>query len=74
MCSKKILFLFVVLLVLSMGFGFQSSQDHKVLFEKAKFTMETRGDLQEAIKLFSEILEKFPDEREYAAQSQLYIG
>ncbi|MCJ7580215.1 MAG: tetratricopeptide repeat protein, partial [Candidatus Aminicenantes bacterium] len=47
---------------------------HKVLFEKAKFTMETRGDLQEAIKLFSEILEKFPDEREYAAQSQLYIG
>ncbi|MFC2161826.1 tetratricopeptide repeat protein [Acidobacteriota bacterium] len=74
MCSKKILFLFVVLLVLSMSFGFQRSQDHKVLFEKAKFTMETRGDLQEAIRLFSDMLEKFPDEREYAAQSQLYIG
>ncbi|MCJ7582846.1 MAG: tetratricopeptide repeat protein, partial [Candidatus Aminicenantes bacterium] len=74
MCSKKILFLFVVLLVLSMGFGFQDSQDHKVLFEKAKFTMETKGDLQEAIKLFSEILEKYPNERKYAAQSQLYIG
>ncbi len=71
---KKILFFFVILLVLSIGFGFQGSQDHKVLFEKAKFTMETRGDLQEAIKLFSDILEKFPDEREYAAQSQLYIG
>ena len=74
MCSKKILFLFVVLLVLSMGFGFQDSQDHKVLFEKAKFTMETKGDLQEAIKLFSEILEKYPNEREYAAKSQLYVG
>ena len=74
MCSKKILFLFVVLLVLSMGFGFQDSQDHKVLFEKAKFTMETKGDLQEAIKLFSKILEKYPNERKYAAQSQLYIG
>ncbi len=74
MCSKKTLFLFVVLLALSVGFGFQNSQDHKVLFEKAKFTMETKGDLQEAIKLFSEILEKYPDERQYAAQSQLYIG
>ena len=45
-----------------------------MLFEKAKFTMETKGDIEGAIKLFSEIIKKYPDEREYAAKSQLYIG
>jgi Tol biopolymer transport system component len=54
--------------------GFQNSSDHKVLFEKAKYTMETKGDLNGAIKLFEEIIQKYPDEREYAAKSQLYIG
>ncbi len=54
--------------------GFPASPKHKVLFEKAKFTMETKGDLKGAIKLFNEIIEKYPDEREYAAKSQLYIG
>ena len=57
-----------------MAFGSQNSSEHKVLFEKAKFTMETKGDLVGAIKLFSEIIEKYPDKREYAAKSQFYIG
>lgn len=56
------------------AFGFQNSSDHKVLFEKAKYTMETKGDLNGAIKLFEEIIQKYPDEREYAAKSQYYIG
>src|SRR4030042_1344284 len=54
--------------------GFQKSPDYKVLFEKAKFTMETRGDLNGAITLFNDIIKKYPKEREYAAKSQLYIG
>jgi Tol biopolymer transport system component len=57
-----------------MAFGFQNSSEHKVLFEKAKFTMETKGDLKGAINLFNEIIKKYPDQREYAAKSQLYIG
>ncbi len=60
--------------VVWVAFGLQNSSQHKVLFEKAKFTMETKGDLRGAIKLFAEIIEKYPDEREYAAKSQLYIG
>jgi Tol biopolymer transport system component len=64
----------VFIAAILMAFGFQNSSEHKVLFEKAKFTMETKGDLKGAIKLFSEIIEKYPDEREYAAKSQLYIG
>ncbi len=49
-------------------------QDHKLLFEKAKFAMETKGDLQGAIKLFQEIVTKYPKEKEYASKAQLYIG
>lgn len=52
----------------------QNSSEHKVLFEKAKFTMETKGDLKGAITLFEEIIQKYSNEREYAAKSQLYIG
>lgn len=52
----------------------QNSSQHKVLFEKAKFMMETKGDLKAAIGLFEEIIQKYPDERDYAAKSQLYIG
>jgi len=56
------------------AFALQNSSEHKVLFEKAKFTMETKGDLKGAIDLFGEIIKKYPDERDYAAKSQLYIG
>ena len=33
----------------------QNSSQHKVLFEKAKFTMETKGDLKGAIGLFEAV-------------------
>jgi hypothetical protein len=58
----------------SVTFARQDSPQHKVLFEKAKFTMETKGDLQGAIGLFEEIIRKYPNEREYAAQALLQIG
>jgi Tol biopolymer transport system component len=43
-------------------------------FEKAKYQMETRGDLQNAILQFEEIIQKYPDQKEYGARSQYYIG
>src|SRR4030043_1849838 len=52
----------------------QNSSQHKVLFEKAKFTMETKGDLKGAIELFEEIIKKYPDERDYAAKSLYLMG
>ena len=57
-----------------LAFGAQNAPDAKALFEKAKYTMESLGDLEGAIKLFREIVQKFPKERESAARSQLYIG
>ena len=74
MSFKKIFILIAFTAAILMTFGFQNSSEHKVLFEKAKFTMETKGDLKGAINLFNEIIKKYPDEREYAAKSQLYIG
>src|SRR4030042_1113880 len=52
----------------------QNSSQHKVLFEKAKFTMETKGDLKGAIELFEEIIRKYPNERDYAARSLYLMG
>jgi Tol biopolymer transport system component len=69
-----ILVVFTTVLLTAFGFQFQTSPEFKILFEKAKFTMETKGDLNGAIKIFSQIIEKYPKEREYAAKSQLYIG
>ncbi len=74
MNSKKTFIFIAFIAAILMAFGFQNSSEHKVLFEKAKFTMETKGDLKGAIKLFEQIIKKYPDEREYAAKSQLYIG
>ena len=71
---KKSLLLIAFMASILVAFGFQNSSEHKVLFEKAKFTMETKGDLKGAIGLFEKIIQKYPDQREYAAKSQLYIG
>jgi hypothetical protein len=63
-----------VAICLGLVWGFQVVPDHKLLFEKAKFAMETTGDLPGAIKLFQEIVTKYPQEKEHAAKAQLYIG
>ncbi len=74
MHNKKVFIVIVFIIAITMAFGFQNSSEHKVLFEKAKYTMETKGDLNGAIQLFEEIIQKYPNERAYAAKSQLYIG
>ena len=36
--------------------------------------MDTKGDLKKAIKLFSDLLKQYPQEKELAARAQLHIG
>jgi Tol biopolymer transport system component len=74
MNHKRVLFLVTFIAVLTVAIEGQTSPEYKILFEKAKFTMETKGDLNGAITLFNDIIKKYPKEREYAAKSQLYIG
>jgi Tol biopolymer transport system component len=52
----------------------QNSAQYEVLFEKARFLMETKGDLDGAIEIFDEILNKYPNERDYAAKSLYFTG
>ena len=51
MKHSKTFILVVFFAVLATASGFQTSPDYKILFEKAKYTMETKGDLQGAINL-----------------------
>jgi len=74
MRHRRSFILVALLAVFITASGFQDSPPYKVLFEKAKYTMETKGDLNGAIDLFNEIIKEYPDQREYAAKSQLYIG
>jgi len=73
---KKIL---LALLISTMSILFlfnrlSSQQTSGELFEKALYMEEAKGDLQKAIDLYKEILEKFSENREVAAKSQLHIG
>ena len=73
--KTKLLLLLVLLLATSISsLAFQIPQDHKVLYEKAKYTMETKADLQEAITLFESLITSYPDEKEYVSKSLLYQG
>ncbi len=73
--KTKLLLLLVLLLATSISsLAFQEPQDYRVLFEKAKYSMETKADLQEAITLFESLITSYPDEKEYAAKAQYNIG
>ena len=64
----------IVLAFVFTAFGIQSTTDHKILFEKAKYAMETKGDLEGAITMFNELIMNFSHQREHAAKSQYLIG
>ncbi len=44
------------------------------LYEKALYLEEGKGELQLAIKLYQQILNQYPDDREVRAKAQLHIG
>lgn len=74
MKTKHFLLLVLFLATTLPSMAFQEMQDYKVLFEKAKYTMETKADLKEAINLFESLITSYPDEKEYVAKSLLYQG
>ncbi|MFC2156607.1 tetratricopeptide repeat protein [Acidobacteriota bacterium] len=66
----------IFFLVMSLGMirGGDSPQSAKELYETAIFKKDADGDMLGAIKLFNEILERFPNSRDIAAKAQLQIG
>ncbi len=73
---KTILFVFFVLAFnfLLISNDVSSQQTAGELFEKALYMEEAKGDLQEAIDLYQNILKQFPENREVSAKAQLHIG
>ena len=63
MNHKRVLFLITFIAVLTAAIEGQTSPEYKILFEKAKFTMESKGDLNGAITLFNDIIKKYPTTR-----------
>ncbi|MGB7294033.1 MAG: tetratricopeptide repeat protein [Candidatus Aminicenantales bacterium] len=51
-----------------------SQQSAEELYQTALLKKEAEGDLSGAIKLFQDIIAKFPDKRDVAAKAQLQIG
>ena len=66
----------IFFLVISLGI-FLSADNHqsaKELYEAAVFKKDADGDMLGAIKIFHDILDRFPNDREIAAKAQLQIG
>jgi tetratricopeptide (TPR) repeat protein len=69
-------FLGVFLLTASLGLILMASaqQSAEELYEAAVFKKDADGDMEGAIKIFREIVERFPSNVEIAAKAQLQIG
>ncbi len=68
-------FLFVALSIVYFVMIYpQSSKDASILFYRGQQLEEVKGELAEAIKVYQHVLEKFPDERGFAAKALLRIG
>jgi Tol biopolymer transport system component len=74
MNKRNIFIVFLIFFSLIVVFAFQSSDDLKTLYEKAKYTMETKGDLQEALAIFEQIADADNADRSLRAKAQLQIG
>ena len=74
MTIKKAVPVLVCSVLVLAALAFRQASEPRMLFEKAKFAMETRGDLSGAIKLLEDLLQKYPQEREVAAKAQYTIG
>ena len=67
---------FWVFLVLVLAFVLQGSiqQSAEQLYQAGLYAEEVNGDLQKAIQIYTQVIEKFGDKKEIAADAQLHIG
>jgi len=73
--QKRLFFFFFLVIGIVLNFGsLYSQQTAGELFEKALYVEEAQGDLEKAIGLYQQILNKFSEEREVCAKAQLQIG
>ena len=66
--------IFSIICLLCIANGSFSQQTAGQLFEKALYIEEAKGELQEAINLYQQILKQYPDNRPVAAKALLHVG
>jgi len=66
----------IIVMVMSLGIflGADNQQSAKELYEAALFKKDADGDMLGAIKLFNEIVEQYPNNRNIAAKALLSMG
>jgi len=75
--NKKKNLIMGIFLLAGVSFLFSSMiqrETAKELFERALYLEETKGELEKAIEVYKQVVEKFPDEQATAAKAQLQIG
>ncbi|MGD8538272.1 MAG: hypothetical protein PVI66_06120 [Candidatus Aminicenantes bacterium] len=70
---QKSLLLVVAVLVCVTAFS-QSDKDAKILFHRGLHLEEVKGELEQAIVVFNQVVEQFPEERAITAKALLHIG
>jgi len=70
--KRMIAVVFILGLTLARSGAGQQSPD--ALYKAGLYEEEVSGNLQKAIGIYQDILKRFPDDREVAAQAQLHIG
>ncbi len=72
--SKSFLGIFILAVSLGLILAANAKQSAEELYEAAVFKKDADGDMEGAIKIFREIVERFPSNVEIAAKAQLQIG
>ncbi len=65
----------IILFVFCCAVAFsQKNNEAKILFHRGLHLEEAKGELAEAISVYSQVVEQFPEEREITAKAHLHIG
>ena len=73
MRSKRFSWVFVTFVLVCVFQG-SMQQSAEQLYQAGLYAEEVEGDLQKAIQIYTQVLEKFAEIKEIAADAQLHIG
>ncbi len=73
MKTKRYLWVFAALVLALFSFGYRQ-QSAEQLYQAGLYAEEVDGDLQKAIGIYDQVIEKFAGVKEIAADAQLHIG
>ncbi len=70
---KKVLAILMTVICCVTSFS-QNEKDAKILFHRGLHLEEVKGELEQAIAVYKQVVERFPEERTITAKALLHIG